>query len=113
MLRQRFVLDTTALTDLQVREKLEQDGMCDGIRELLDLIASSRLNLGISCYVPFPSVYKELQEFAHNNGCDSDVIAKIDTWLVKRLLTGIMFRSLPRFSMNMSRICGNASIKEW
>jgi RNA ligase partner, MJ_0950 family len=84
MLRQRFVLDTTALTDLQVREKLEQDGMCDGIRQVLDLIASSRLNLGISCYVPFPSVYKELQEFAHNNGCDSDVIAKIDTWLVKK-----------------------------
>ncbi|WP_407281598.1 RNA ligase partner protein [Methanolobus sp. WCC1] len=84
MLRQRFVLDTTALTDLQVREKLEQGGMCDGIREVLDLIASSRLNLGISCYVPFPSVYKELQEFAHNNGCDSNVIAKIDTWLVKK-----------------------------
>jgi hypothetical protein len=84
MLRQRFVLDTTALTDLQVREKLEKDDMCDGIREVLDLIASSRLNLGISCYVPFPSVYKELHEFAQNNGCDADVIAKIDTWLVKK-----------------------------
>ncbi|WP_292466345.1 RNA ligase partner protein [Methanolobus sp.] len=84
MLRQRFVLDTTALTDLQTREKLGEDGICGGMKEILDLIASSRLNLGISCYVPFPSVYKELHEFAQNNGCDSDVIAKIDTWLVKK-----------------------------
>ncbi len=84
MLRQRFVLDTTALTDLHAREKLGMDGLCEGMREVLDLIASARLNLGISCYVPFPSVYKELHEFAQNNGCDSEVIAKIDTWLVKK-----------------------------
>ncbi len=84
MLRQRFVLDTTALTDLQARERLGIDGVCEGMRELLSLIASSRLKLGISCYVPFPSVYKELHEFAQNNSCDSEVIAKIDTWLVKK-----------------------------
>jgi len=29
-------------------------------------------------------VYDELHEFARNNKCDSDVIAKIDTWLVKK-----------------------------
>ncbi len=84
MLRQRFVLDTTALTDLQAREKLGKDNVCEGMKESLDLIAGARLNLGISCYVPFPSVYKELQEFAQNNSCDKDVIAKIDTWLVKK-----------------------------
>jgi RNA ligase partner protein len=84
MLRQRFVLDTTALTDLQARERLGMDGLCEGMKEVLGLIASSRLNLGISCYVPFPSVYNELQEFAKNNSCDTEVIAKIDTWLVKK-----------------------------
>ncbi len=84
ILRQRFVLDTTALTDSQAREKLGKDGICEGMKEVLELIASSRLNLDISCYVPFPSVYKELREFAQNNACDTDVIAKIDTWLVKK-----------------------------
>jgi len=84
MLRQRFVLDTTALTDLQAREKMGIESMCGGMRKILELIASARLQLGISCYVPFPSVYTEMQEFAQNNVCDQDVIAKIDTWLVKK-----------------------------
>ncbi|MDW7730979.1 MAG: RNA ligase partner protein [Methanolobus sp.] len=84
MLRQRFILDTTALTDLHAREKMGIESMCDGMRKILELIASARLQLGISCYVPFPSVYNELREFAQNNVCDQDVIAKIDTWLVKK-----------------------------
>ncbi len=84
MLRQRFVLDTTALTDLQARETMGVDSLCEGMKNMLELIASARLKLGISCYVPFPSVYNELQEFARNNACETDVIAKIDTWLVKK-----------------------------
>jgi RNA ligase partner protein len=84
MLRQRFVLDTTALTDLQAREAMGVDSLCEGMKNMLEMIASARLKLGISCYVPFPSVYSELQEFAKNNGCETDVIAKIDTWLVKK-----------------------------
>ncbi len=84
MLRQRFVLDTTALTDTQMRKEIGSSTLCDGMRGALDLIAEVRLQFGISCYVAFPSVYDELHEFARNNGCDSDVIAKIDTWLVKK-----------------------------
>ncbi len=84
MLRQRFVIDTTALTDLQTREFMQIDDLCEGMRSMLELIAEARLNLEISCYIPFPSVYNELQQFARNNGCDEEVIAKIDTWLVKK-----------------------------
>lgn len=84
MLRQRFVLDTTALTDMQMRDALGAENICDGMKGLLELVASVRLQLGISCYVPFPSVYDELHEFANNNKCDSEVVAKIDTWLVKK-----------------------------
>ena len=84
MLRQRFVLDTTALTDTQMRKVIGSSNLCDGMRGALDLIAEVRLQFGISCYVAFPSVYDELHEFAKNNGCDGDVIAKIDTWLVKK-----------------------------
>lgn len=84
MLRQRFVLDTTALTDLQTREQMEINELCEGMQSILELIANARLQLDISCYIPFPSVYNELHEFAKNNNCDDEVIAKIDTWLVKK-----------------------------
>ena len=84
MLKQRFVLDTTALTDLQTREVMGYASLCEGMKAILDLIADARLQFGISCYVPYPSVYKEMHEFASRNGCDRDVMAKIDTWLVKK-----------------------------
>jgi uncharacterized protein len=84
MLKQRFVLDTTALTDLQTREAMGYASLSEGMKAILDLIAEARLNFGISCYVPYPSVYKEIHEFASRNNCDKDVIAKIDTWLVKK-----------------------------
>jgi RNA ligase partner protein len=84
MLKQRFVLDTTALTDLQTREVMGYSSLSEGMKAILDLIADARLNFGISCYVPYPSVYKEIHEFASRNDCDKEVIAKIDTWLVKK-----------------------------
>lgn len=84
MIRQRFVLDTSALTDSQTRE-LEGGGtLCVTMGGILDIIAEARLHLGISCYIPFPSVYNEMRDFAKNNGCGDDTMAKIDTWLVKK-----------------------------
>ncbi|KCZ70795.1 RNA ligase partner, MJ_0950 family [Candidatus Methanoperedens nitroreducens] len=83
MIRQRFVLDTSALTDTQMRE-LEGGTLCTAMGSILDIIAEARLYLGISCYIPFPSVYNELREFSKSNGCDEDLLAKIDTWLVKK-----------------------------
>ncbi|MBC7110317.1 MAG: RNA ligase partner protein, partial [Archaeoglobi archaeon] len=59
MLRQRFVLDTTALTDVHMRELEGLKSLCDGMNAVLDLISEVRLKLGISCYIPYPSVYNE------------------------------------------------------
>lgn len=84
MLRQRFVLDTSALTDSTTREIEGFATLCEGISGILDIVADARLSYDISCYVPYPSVYNEMKEFATNNGCGDDVIAKIDTWLVKK-----------------------------
>ncbi|MCL7412766.1 MAG: RNA ligase partner protein [ANME-2 cluster archaeon] len=84
MIRQRFVLDTSALTDSTTREVEGYRNLCDGISGILNTIADARLSFDISCYVPFPSVYNELKDFAKNNGCNDEVIAKIDTWLVKK-----------------------------
>ncbi len=83
MIRQRFVLDTSALTDTKTRE-LEGNTLCVAMGNILDIIAEARLHLGISCYIPFPSVYNEMRDFAKNNGCDEETLAKIDTWLVKK-----------------------------
>lgn len=84
MLRQRFVIDTSALTDSATREKEGYKTLCEGVNSILDIIAEARLSYGISCYMPYPSVYNELCGFIRNNGCEDEVIDKIDTWLVKK-----------------------------
>jgi predicted DNA-binding protein (UPF0278 family) len=49
-MRQRFVLDTTAITDSALREKEHYSSICESANEILDLIALARLKLDISCY---------------------------------------------------------------
>ena len=84
MLRQRFVLDTTALTDSLAWESEGCTCICEGMNAILDRVAEGRLHLGISCYIPYPSVYSEIKDFARHNNCDSAVMSKVDTWLVKK-----------------------------
>ena len=49
MLRQRFVLDTTALTDSLAWEGEGCTNICEGMDAILDCVAEARLHLGISC----------------------------------------------------------------
>jgi hypothetical protein len=83
-MRQRFVLDTTAITDTGLRVKEGYETLCESAAEVLELIARSRLKLEISCYIPFPTVYGELISFLRRNECSDDVFLKLDTWLVKK-----------------------------
>ncbi len=83
-MRQRFVLDTTAITDAGLRIKEGYETICESANEILDLIAQARLKLDISCYIPYPSVYGELTSFLKRYGCSDDVFVKLDTWLVKK-----------------------------
>lgn len=46
-MRQRFVLDTTAITDSALREKEHYSSICESANEILDLIALARLKLDI------------------------------------------------------------------
>ncbi|OKY78130.1 MAG: hypothetical protein BTN85_0615 [Candidatus Methanohalarchaeum thermophilum] len=82
--KQYFVLDTTALTDVETREKEDYGSLCEGMSEILDLISKARLKLNISCYVPYPTVYKEMTGFIDRYDCDEEVKVKLDTWLVKK-----------------------------
>jgi len=79
--KQRFVLDTTALTSQEIREGRD---LCTTMDEVLNLIAEARTKLNISCHVPFPTVYNELMEFIKRYKCKEDIKVQIDTWLVKK-----------------------------
>jgi RNA ligase partner protein len=84
MQKQRFCIDTTAITDTEVRSSLGVDTISESANEMLDLIADSRVNLGISCHIPYPSVYDELIGFLKRENCLKETIIKVDTWLVKK-----------------------------
>ena len=47
MLRQRFVLDTSALTDSATREREGYKTLCDGVNCIMDIIAEARLSFAI------------------------------------------------------------------
>jgi hypothetical protein len=80
--KQRFVLDTTALTTGELREGDER--LCDAMKRILDLIAKARTKLNISCHIPFPTVYDELMQFIRRYDCPEGIFVEIDTWLVKK-----------------------------
>jgi RNA ligase partner protein len=81
--KQRFVLDTTAFTHQDVVDRLGDGDLCRAVSRLLDLIAHARLKLHVSCYVPYPTVYRELKGFLNRHGCP-DLTTRIDTWIVKK-----------------------------
>ncbi len=83
-MKQRFVLDTTAITDSGLRMKEGYETLCESAQEILDLIAKARLKFEISCYIPYPTVYGELVSFLRRYECSEDVFVKLDTWLVKK-----------------------------
>jgi len=82
--KQRFCLDTTAITDSEVRKSLGANTISESAEMILDLIAESRVHLDISCHIPYPSVYDELVGFLKREGCPEEVLIKVDTWLVKK-----------------------------
>ncbi|WP_456482786.1 RNA ligase partner protein [Methanopyrus sp.] len=83
MYKQRFVLDTTAFTDRGVVDELGDGDLCEAVTKLLDLIGRARMELAISCYIPYPTVYRELKGFLERNGCP-ELLSRIDTWIVKK-----------------------------
>lgn len=79
--RQRFVLDTSLFLTDEIRtgdESLE-----DAILALLDLIATARLELNISCYVP-PSIHDELGAMLRSRDVGEEVFSRLDTWVVRK-----------------------------
>ncbi|QLG48203.1 RNA ligase partner protein [Natrinema halophilum] len=79
--RQRFVLDTS----LFITEEIRRDGesLEEAVGRLLDLVATARLELNISCYVP-PSIHDELATMLRDRNIEEDVFSRLDTWVVRK-----------------------------
>ena len=79
--RQQFVLDTSLFITEEIRapgESLE-----DAVLRLLELIATSRLELNMSFYVP-PSIHDELVTMLRERDVSADVISRLDTWVIRK-----------------------------
>ncbi len=81
--KQRFVLDTTAFTDNQLRDDLGDGELNQSVNYLIDLIARSRIKLNISCHMP-PVTYKEFSDYMARYECPEDIMIKAETWIVKK-----------------------------
>lgn len=80
-LKQRFVLDTSALLTNEIRR--EDEELEETLHRLLDLIAAAKLELNISCYVP-PSIHAELTTMLEGREVEEEVFSKINTWVIKK-----------------------------
>lgn len=76
-----FVLDTSVFVTEDNRR--DDEGLEDAVRELLELIARARTELGITCYVP-PAIQRELTTILEGEGVDDDVFAELELWVHTR-----------------------------
>lgn len=81
--KQRFVLDTTAFTDNQLRDEFGDGELSKTVDYLIDLIARSRIKLNMSVHMP-PITYKEFTEYMARYECPDEIMIKADTWIVKK-----------------------------
>ena len=81
--KQRFVLDTTAFTDTQLRDDYGEGNLLKTVDMLMDLIAKSRIKLNISCHMP-PITYKEFSDYMSRYECPDKIMVKAETWIVKK-----------------------------
>lgn len=79
--RQQFVLDTSLFITEEIRTTDET--LDEAVLRLLDLIATARLELNISCYMP-PSIHDELAKMLRDRDVSEEVFSRLDTWVVRK-----------------------------
>ena len=80
-LKQRFVLDTSVFLSEEIRA--EDEELEPAIGRLLDSIATAKLSLNISCYMP-PSVHDELTAILEDRDVSDTTLSKLETWVIKK-----------------------------
>jgi RNA ligase partner protein len=79
--RQQFVLDTSLFITEEIRE--DEESLEDAVLRLLDLVATARLELNISCYMP-PSIHDELTTMLREREVSEETFERLDTWVVRK-----------------------------
>ncbi|MFB6305025.1 MAG: RNA ligase partner protein [Haloferacaceae archaeon] len=79
--RQQFVLDTSLFVTEEIRR--EGESLEEAVLRLLDLVATARLNLNVSCYMP-PSIHDELATILRDREVGDEVFSRLDTWVVRK-----------------------------
>ncbi|MFB6093689.1 MAG: RNA ligase partner protein [Halanaeroarchaeum sp.] len=79
--RQRFVLDTSLFITEEIRR--DEESLEAAVRRLLDLVATARLELNISCAMP-PSIFEELGTMLRERDVSDEVFSRLDTWVVRK-----------------------------
>jgi RNA ligase partner protein len=79
--RQQFVLDTSLFVTEGIRE--DEESLEAAVLRLLDLVATARLELNISCYVP-PSIHDELVTMLRDREVAEELFSRLDTWVIRK-----------------------------
>jgi RNA ligase partner protein len=79
--RQQFVLDTSLFITEEIRH--QDESLEAAVLRLLDLVATARLQLNMSCYMP-PSIHDELATMLRDREVDEEVFSRLDTWVVRK-----------------------------
>jgi RNA ligase partner protein len=79
--KQRFVLDTSLFITEEVRR--DEETLDATLSRLLDLIATARLELDISCYMP-PSIHSELMTMLDDRPVSAETRSKLNTWVIRK-----------------------------
>jgi hypothetical protein len=79
--RQQFVLDTSLFITEGIRR--DEESLEAAVLRLLDLVATARLELNISCYMP-PSIHDELATMLRDREVSDEVFSRLDTWVVRK-----------------------------
>ncbi|MCE4617223.1 MAG: RNA ligase partner protein [Desulfurococcales archaeon] len=77
---QDFVLDTTAFTEIRVRQKIGAKSLSEVITRLVELFRETRMLLEVHYYMT-PSMWNELRRFLLGNGVSLDLVNELGTWV--------------------------------
>ena len=77
---QDFVLDTTAFTEIRVRQKLGAGNLAGIIEYMIELLRETRMLLDVRFYMT-PSMWNELRRFLLGNGVSLELVNELGTWV--------------------------------
>jgi hypothetical protein len=80
-LKQRFVLDTSALLTEEIRR--DDESLAETLDRLLESVAAAKLALNISCYMP-PSIHAELTRMLEDREVPEATFTKLNTWVIRK-----------------------------